>query len=257
MRKSKTRWAALAMACLMAAAFPLTAMAKSPDTAFLRAKIEYKSEDGTSRPISNDDITVADGWTLDGEYWYYKEPVKDGATVDFLQSVQIPREWDSAASGAKFQIIVKADAAENVNGKPAWGGLIDGVDKNTSGVIGLDLTLIEYELDAAGNRIPYQNDKVVYPGDVISKIVSLGIKYTYKPSSSGGGGGGGGGGGHTTPKPDPTKETPTVSEKPTEPTAPNPPALAKTGDTAHTAFYLAAAGVALAGIVIIIKKQKK
>ena len=239
----------------------ISAFAKDPDTAFLRVKIDYEAENKEVMPLPDESFSIAEKWKKDGDYWYYEDPIKNGTSVEFLKSVQIPHNWDSQSAEKDFSIIIYADAAENVKGTAAWDGEINDKDGKYSSSIKLDLTLNEYELDENGNYVPYVNGKFVLPGDKIEKHVFLDVNFSYRPSSSGGGGGGSS---SSTPK-EPTKIVyPIVPVKPDADPLPEIPQettehhkLSDTGDHSNTILYLIAAIISLSGVILIVIKKRK
>lgn len=88
------------------------------EPAWIRAKVEYNTEDGLDG-MSDDMLDgIPDKWKKCGSYFYYIEPVAGKETVDFFQRVQIPPEWDGTCSGKGFSIGVTAQAVQSVNFTP-------------------------------------------------------------------------------------------------------------------------------------------
>ena len=191
MKKSKARYilaacTALILAAQTAGASFAAETKNSAETAFVRAKVTVVNEEGISG-ASEDmiDFENRDKWEKEGDWYYYKDPLEDGAEVIFMKGVKIPETWMAEEQEKKFRVVVTAEAAENMDGTANWS---DGSVRASTSTItygkrdkgskiyettNLDLELKEYELDSAGNRIPYVNDKVVFPGEYVHKIVAI------------------------------------------------------------------------------------
>lgn len=157
------------------------------ETAFIRARVDMASPVGMSE-FNQDLISFSETsmWEKkDDGYFYYKDPLPDGATVELMNGLHIPESWTEQYSGNKFRIIITAEAAENMDGVANWA---DGSATATTSsqeldsrhvgtkifkTTKLDVEITEYELDKNNNIVPYVNDKVVIAGDNISKIVKI------------------------------------------------------------------------------------
>lgn len=88
------------------------------NTAWIRAKLEYTSDDGI-RGLSDHMVTLdSDEWIKAGDYYYYLEPVEKDSFIDFVREVRIPTEWDESYADKSFSIIVTADAVQTDNFTP-------------------------------------------------------------------------------------------------------------------------------------------
>lgn len=162
----------------------------SEPTVWLRAKLEYKSDDGIS-DITDDNIEMAsDKWKKQGDYFYYSDPVKSGDTIDLMKSVQISSTWTEKNANKKFSIVVTVEASEclptdtgwNSNSEIAYSQSFEtslaGANKANLEVTKGNITvaLKEYQLNAkTGKEEDYKNDKIITPGEKVSKIVRLTI----------------------------------------------------------------------------------
>ncbi|MCD8083853.1 MAG: hypothetical protein LUE86_10185 [Clostridiales bacterium] len=204
MKKSiKKRLGAAVLTAVLVMAQAVTAFAadttkNSAETAFVRAKLTLVNEEGLS-DISEDMLTFSTDskWSKsDDGYYYYEDPLEDGTEVVFITGVHIPEEWVKSDADKKFRIVVTAEAAENMDGTANWA---DGtVTTSTSSVeyqtrklgtriyetTDLDVEITEYELDADGNRVAYQNDKYVLPGEDVDKIVVITVHINADKSTS-------------------------------------------------------------------------
>ena len=183
-------WMALALAAALLLMLPVTAYAKKTKesgSVFLRARLDYTAAKGMSA-LSDENIVLASGkWKLDGDYYYYDSPVEPGQTVDFISGVQIPEEWGNIAVGKQFSIVVTAEAAESLPGTTAWNSNQETIYATTYDVMKgeqkslgykvkkgmISLTIKEYELDENGKLKTYENNKVVVPGEEVSKVVKI------------------------------------------------------------------------------------
>lgn len=195
--------AALAMAIIQA--FPQPAMALSlrePTTAWMRAKLTYEYDDGI-KGLSDDLVTFnSDKWKKSGEWYYYQEPVESGQRIRFIDSVKIPTDWGNDLSDKEFRIIVSVEASEVMKGETGWNennkssyaesfDLWNSKYEHGEDVYidegSLKVSIHEYELDENGKEVTYKNNKVITPGQKISKIVEFeisgekGARVTMKP----------------------------------------------------------------------------
>lgn len=97
------------------------------ETCYLRAKVTHHSkpvsdsdtEEETEYILSDENINGISGqWIRKGEYYYYTEPLKHGASVDFFEAVTIPAEWTEASSGTSLGVTVTAEAIQAANFTP-------------------------------------------------------------------------------------------------------------------------------------------
>lgn len=114
------------------------------------------------------------------EKWRY-HPVYGGS--------QHSNRMDQRHDEQKFRIIVQVEASECMDGNQ---GFVEneksnysesfevwsvGYEKNTGLEISsegnMKVEIHEYELNSDGKRVPYENDKVILPGQEISKIVEF------------------------------------------------------------------------------------
>lgn len=93
------------------------------NTAWIRMKLEYTSDDGI-KDLSNDMVVLAsDEWIRAGDCWYWPEPVEKDESVDFIRQVMIPPEWDETYAGKEFAIVVTAEAVQTANFTPDFEAL--------------------------------------------------------------------------------------------------------------------------------------
>lgn len=173
---------------LLLLGIPMTASAAETgtNTGWLRAKLTYEFEDGITG-LDDSAISFADGWTKSGDWFYYQSAVEPGDTVRFITGVQIPAEWTESLQNKEFAVIVTVETSEVPPGE--W---TDNTEvlyqenfdlwKNDSDLVikegRLNVEICEYELDENGKEVPYQNNKVITPGQFVSKIVDFKLSGT-------------------------------------------------------------------------------
>lgn len=186
---------AFLLICLLAFGAPVTVFAADvgTNTGHIRAKLTYEFEDGLTG-LDDSAISFAEGWKKDGDWFYYQNPVEPGDTVRFITGVQIPAEWTEELQNKEFAVIVTVQTSEAPPG--VWTdneeilyeenfNLLDFAGDDDDLVIkegSLNVEILEYELDENGEEVPYVNNKMITPGQFISKIVD------FKLSGSLGGG---------------------------------------------------------------------
>ena len=159
-------------------------------TVWVRAKLEYKSADGI-KDLNDGNIEMASSkWTKRGEYYYYADPVKSGESIDLMKSVQIPSDWDNSYANKKFSVIVTVEASEvlptdigwNDNSEVSYSQTFDtsvkGAEQQNLQVTkgNISVGLKEYQINSkTGKEEDYVNDKVITPGEKVSKIVRITI----------------------------------------------------------------------------------
>ena len=76
----------------------------------MRAKIVFTSEETSDQPLSADNLEgIGSEWVQDGEYFYCKEVVKSGESVDFFRGIRLPAEWkESPEAENRWQASVRA-----------------------------------------------------------------------------------------------------------------------------------------------------
>lgn len=181
----------MAFTALAAFAPVTTSFAATPtgdNTAWIRAKLTWEHDEGIT---GLDDSIIEfsnDGWTRTGDWFYYNMPVKPGDKVRLINGVKIPHEWDNTTADKKFRLIVTVEASEVAPGETGW-------DENTNAAFSEDFTvwsqgyktdedvwvkegkllvrINEYQLGEDGKLETYVNDKVVVPGQFVSKIVEI------------------------------------------------------------------------------------
>lgn len=170
--------------CLLMFGAPVTALAAEPGTGtgWLRAKLTYEFENGITG-MDDSAIDFAEGWEKSGDWYYYQIPVEPKDTVRFITGVQIPAEWTEELQNKEFSVIVTVEAAEaspgvwTDNTEVLYEKQFDLLNTKDSDLIiqegSLDVEIVEYELDKDGKEVPYQNNKMVTPGQFVSKIVDF------------------------------------------------------------------------------------
>ncbi len=192
MRSALIKWMT-ALLLLFNLISPMTAYAaETPvgrNSGWVRAKLTYEFDDGVTG-LSDDIVKFADGWTKRGDWYYYKEPVAPGDKIRFITCVTVPSDWTEKLENKKFAIIATAEVSEVAPGETGW---------NTNATISysksfdvwsmgykhdedvwveegnLSVHVHESQLDKNGNEVPYVNDKLIVPGEHISKIIDLEI----------------------------------------------------------------------------------
>lgn len=81
---------------------------------YVRAKIVFTSEETLDQPLSADNLEgIGSEWVQDGEYFYCKEVVKSGESVDFFRGIRLPAEWkESPEAENRWQASVRAEAVQ-------------------------------------------------------------------------------------------------------------------------------------------------
>lgn len=188
------RAAALMLSAVLLAgpAVPVHAAENTPvedNRGWIRAKLEYTFDDGVTG-LSDDIIHFTDGWTKIEDWYYYKDPVKPGDKVRFITGVDVPAEWTEKIENKKFQVVVTAEVSEAAPKDTGW-------DANTKVLYSqsydlwsagykpdkdivvregkMTIDIHEYQLDENGKEVPYENDKIIVPGQAISKIAEFEI----------------------------------------------------------------------------------
>lgn len=182
---------AAAVAAMLIQFFPQSVMAKGlfgSNEVWLRAKVSYEHDKGVEGLSDKILRFSSDKWKKKDGWYYYKVPVESGQRIRFIDGVQLPAEWDNDYIDKRFAIIVTVEAAEVPPGEEGWE---DGTRADFSKSFDLwntgydheedvyikegktQVSIHEYQLDKDGNEIPYENDKVVTPGQFVSKIVEF------------------------------------------------------------------------------------
>lgn len=159
---------------------------------YLRAKLEYQAEGGL-KGLTDETLTFSsDKWKKDGDFYYYEDPVKSGETVELIKAVRVPSDWNNDTSGKKFSLIVTIEASECLttdsgwkqNFAPSYAQTFD-FAKKTAEVQGMtvkqgniSITLQEYQKNQDGSESEYKNNKIVVPGETVSKIVRVTVNGT-------------------------------------------------------------------------------
>lgn len=87
-------------------------------SAWIRAKIEYRSYEGIKGMSDHMIVPADEGWMKVGEYYYYTHPVKKDEFVNFIKEIRIPPEWDQSYGEKSFSVVVTADAVQEDNFTP-------------------------------------------------------------------------------------------------------------------------------------------
>lgn len=169
---------------------PLPKRPAGTNRGYIRAKIEYEYDEGVTG-LSDNIVDFAGGWTKKQDGWYYYgKPVMPGDKVRFISCVHVPRDWTNEMSDKHFKVIVTAEASEAAPEDMGWHANTEILYSETFDVWSLGyehddsitiqegkltITIREYQLDSKGNEVPYENDKIIVPGQPISKIVEFEI----------------------------------------------------------------------------------
>ena len=162
----------------------------TPNSAWLRAKITYEYDEGLDG-LSDKMINFAsEKWKKDGDWYYYSDPVESGQKVRFINGVQLPTEWTSEQSYLGFRIVITVEASEVAKGEDGWDENKEASYSETFELWNngyehaediyvkegdIKVTVNEYQLDDDGKEVPYENDKVITPGQHVSKIVEFAV----------------------------------------------------------------------------------
>lgn len=161
------------------------------NTAWIRMKLEYTSDDGI-RDLSDAMVVLAsDEWIRAGDCWYWPEPMEKDESVDFIRQVMIPPEWDETYAGKEFAIVVTAEAVQTANFTPdfeapdPWFGTVietctHTVYKEPEAEAGKAFSVV-FENGAEGlvrtGDDFFSNWDELMPGDVVSDTVQLKNSY--------------------------------------------------------------------------------
>lgn len=162
----------------------------TPNSAWLRSKITYEYDEGLDG-LSDKMINFAsEKWKKDGDWYYYSDPVESGQKVRFINGVQLPTEWTSEQSDLGFRIVITVEASEVAKGEDGWDENKEASYSETFELWNngyehaediyvkegdIKVTVNEYQLDDDGKEVPYENDKVITPGQHVSKIVEFAV----------------------------------------------------------------------------------
>lgn len=86
--------------------------------AWIRAKLDFASEDGLEGLNDNLLNIASDTWKKIGDYYYYTVPVESKNYVDLIDSIRMPYHWTEADTKKGFKLIVTADAVQEANFDP-------------------------------------------------------------------------------------------------------------------------------------------
>lgn len=186
----------LATLFLLMPAVPVHAADETPvgeNTGWVRAKLDYEYDEGITG-LDDSIIDFADGWEKKDDGWYYyKSSVKPGDKVRFITCVHVPAEWTEKLENKKFCIIATAELSEVAPKDSGWDANTEIHYKKTFDVWNMGyqhdedvwieegrttIKINEYQLDKDGEEVPYKNDKLITPGQPVSKIVELEIDGT-------------------------------------------------------------------------------
>ena len=160
------------------------------EPAWIRAKAEFDSSAEVN--LSEKEVVFKDGWIKKGDYWYWPKEVKTGEKVQWIDSINIPAEWESnQVKKTKMNVKVNADAVQtrhftpNFDSNDPWFGTIietsiynHSIDKKS----GNTSFSISYEGGAEGmvkvRDNFFQNWATLMPGDHLED--SAVIRNNYK-----------------------------------------------------------------------------
>lgn len=159
------------------------------NTAWIRAKLTYEYDEGITG-LSDSIVEFEDKWMKSGGWYYYKDPVNPGDRVRFIKGFKVPETWDNSMIDKNFRIIVTVEGSEVAPGDTGWDSNSEVAFSKTFDLWNkgyqhdedvwveegkLTVDIHEYQLDANGNEVEYVNDKVITPGQKVSKIVEFEI----------------------------------------------------------------------------------
>ncbi len=84
------------------------------DDCYLRVKATLPGDDVSLAGIGGDWSRAADG------YYYYREILETGETVDFLKGVRISDDLDQETEGRRLSLDIQAEAIQSRNVTPEW-----------------------------------------------------------------------------------------------------------------------------------------
>lgn len=157
--------------------------------AWIRAKLVYEYDEGITG-LNDSIVNFAENWKKTDGWYYYKKPVNSGDRVRFITGLRVPTEWTNDLIDKRFHVIVHVEASEVALGDTGWDENTEISYSKTFDIwnVGyahdedvwveeghLTVSINEYQLDKEGNEVPYVNDKVIMPGQPISKIVEFEI----------------------------------------------------------------------------------
>ncbi len=93
-------------------------IANEADDAWIRARVQYWSEDGIDDLDDNLLGEMGVDWKKIGEYYYLTRPAVSGEVVELFREIRIPAEWDEGVSNQSFQVDVTAQAVQTANLHP-------------------------------------------------------------------------------------------------------------------------------------------
>ena len=80
---------------------------------------DSEAEPNTEYILRDEELDgISDAWVQHGEYYYYTQPLQNGESADFFQSVTIPSAWSSRASDRELGLTVTAEAVQAANFTP-------------------------------------------------------------------------------------------------------------------------------------------
>lgn len=96
---------------------------------YVRAKVVFTSEQLSALPLSEQNLEgISEDWIQEGDYFYCKNVVKTGETVDFFQGIRLPVEWrEDPETENRWHASVEAEAVQaecfypDFTGSDPWG----------------------------------------------------------------------------------------------------------------------------------------
>lgn len=159
------------------------------ENVWIRAKVEYTSDDGLDF-LNDKMLGISDSnWKKIDEYFYYTKPVEK-ETIDFIDTIIVPYEWDSDYAEKKFSVIITAEAVQEANftpnfddSDPWFGTLIESTIHTVYEPV--EKTTHNFEIIYQGTTHSFfknednffSNFGPIMPGDNITDSVVVGNKY--------------------------------------------------------------------------------
>jgi hypothetical protein len=86
---------------------------------WVRVRLQWQDDNEELEGLSDQDLYgFSSNWILQGDYYYYKEILKSGESVDLFHEIVVPKTWDSLHSGQNLSLDIQAEAIQAANFTP-------------------------------------------------------------------------------------------------------------------------------------------